>query len=310
MRTATKVNLSREQIEAISLQHLGEKPREVVELSDGMFNTAYRLDAGCFYVLKIAPPDDVPCLRYEKDIFRAEVEVMKVVAERTSVPVPKVVAYDRTRRHVASDYYLMSFVEGPSLDKVRPSMSELAVRRAEHETGSYLRQINQIVGDSFGIYSQATHATWRGAFDWLFTSLVEDGKAVGVELPYDSLRERHEALAPLLDAVETPQLVHWDLWDGNVFVMPETGEVTGLIDFERSLWGDPLMEFNFIGPSPAFLQGYGLPSPRVGAEPRLRRLYTIYLCMVAIIEAPYRKYESVEAYQWAVDMFARELPEL
>ena len=50
---------------------------------------------------------------------------------------------------------------------------------------------------------------------------------------------------PALDEVQSPRLVHWDLWDGNVFVDPATAQITGISDFERSLWGDPLMEVNF-----------------------------------------------------------------
>ena len=65
----------------------------------------------------------------------------------------------------------------------------------------------------------------------------------------------------VLDEVSEPALVHWDLWAGNVFV--KDGKITGITDFERALWGDPLMEHYFrMITEPkrpeAFLRGYGL----------------------------------------------------
>ena len=309
MRTATKTHLTSDQIAAICRRHLGGAPSNVVELKDGMYNTAYRLDLDKPYVLKVAPPDDVPVLRYEKGIFRSEVEVMRLVEARTTIPVPHIYAYDPSRDIIACDYYVMDFVEGVPLFGSREKMSEEALSRTDRESGEMLRQLNAIEGSRYGIYAQATHDSWRKAFEWLFMSLLADGKAIGVDLPYEELERRYRAYEPLLDAVNSPRLVHWDLWDGNIFLIPETGEITGIIDFERSLWGDPLMEFNFINASPAFLEGYGSNPLESDDAKRLRRLYTIYLCLVGIIEAPYRQYESQSAIQWAIDWFAAEYPQ-
>lgn len=307
MRTSTKTRLSADQIQAMVVKHLGEEVKGTSELTDGMFNTAYLLEVGRPVVLKVAPPDRVPVLQYEKGIFRAEVEVTRLVAERTSAPVPSILAYDDSRSEIACDYYLMSFLPGTPLNKVRAEMSPEALRRTAFETGRYLREINAIEGSSYGIYSQASHSTWREAFRWLFERLLEDGRSMDVDLPYRHLQSRLEALLPLLDSVRQSRLVHWDLWDGNIFVVPETGEVTGIIDFERALWGDPLMEINFMNASEGFIEGYGANLALGEDAARVRRLYTIYLSLVGIIEAPYREYESKEAWQWAAELFKKEI---
>lgn len=54
-----------------------------------------------------------------------------------------------------------------------------------------------------------------------------------------------------------PHLVHWNLWAGNIFVQER--RVTGLIDFEQSMWADILMETGFrtSQQNAAFLRGYG-----------------------------------------------------
>ena len=72
---------------------------------------------------------------------------------------------------------------------------------------------------------------------------------------------------PALDEITEPRLVYWDLWDGNVMVDTTTHELTGMLDLERALWGDPLMESQFSPhvDSPALLAAYG-PSTRRAPE--------------------------------------------
>jgi len=61
-----------------------------------------------------------------------------------------------------------------------------------------------------------------------------------------------------------PQLVHWDAWDANFFV--KDGKITGILDFERALWADPLMEAQFralaFGGVSESMRGYGKTTSR------------------------------------------------
>jgi fructosamine-3-kinase len=109
-----------------------------------------------------------------------------------------------------------------------------------------------------------------------------------------------QAAYPTLEEVRTSYLVHWDLWDGNIFLDAETGQLTGIIDFERALWGDPLMEANFAGfyDLTAFCEGYGRVMPATPNEHVRRTLYDIYLFLIIVIEHYYRQYPSNELEQW------------
>lgn len=71
------------------------------------------------------------------------------------------------------------------------------------------------------------------------------------------LLSRLEEEKEFFEEVTVPCLVHWDLWEGNVFV--SGGKITGIIDWERALWADPLLELGFrTYDDPAdFLEGYG-----------------------------------------------------
>lgn len=94
--------------------------RAFEELKDGCFNAAYAITLadGLRCVLKVAPPDGVRVLRYERDILAAEVAVMRLVRQYTEMPVPAILGYDTSRRLVESDFYLMAFIEGVPLNKV------------------------------------------------------------------------------------------------------------------------------------------------------------------------------------------------
>jgi aminoglycoside phosphotransferase (APT) family kinase protein len=292
--------------------------RRYDDLRDGFFNAAYQIDlvSGQRVVLKVAPPADVRVLRYESGILRTEVEMLRLVAEHTNVPVPAVYYHDDARTLIDGEYFLMSFVTGEAYHHVREAYTPQRREMVEQTVGGYLREINSIEGPFFGYPTMAGQQfrTWRAAFLAMFDNLLQDGIDMNVELPlgYDLLRRQVEHVAPVLDAVRTPRLVHWDLWDGNIFVEPKTGLITGLIDFERALWGDPLMEFQYrtFETSPAYEAGYGVARLAEPDALARRTLYNLYLYLIMIIECAYRHYETDDQERWARQQLAADLERL
>ena len=135
----------------------------------------------------------------------------------------------------------------------------------------------------------------------MMMDLLEDGRRRGVELPasYEEISAEVDIRLPALASVKEPRLVHWDLWNGNVFV--QEGHVSGIIDCERALWGDPLQEYYFrhlADHSEAFLKGYGnrFDSPE---QLERRKLYDLYLELIMVIECYYREYEDPNHLRWA-----------
>jgi aminoglycoside phosphotransferase (APT) family kinase protein len=292
--------------------------RTFQELTDGYFNAAYLIELadGRRCVLKVAPPAAVRVLRYERDIIHAEVEVMRLVRSRTAMPVPEIFHFDTSLRLLASPYFLMEFVPGITLDKLRASLAPADRHAIDRATGVFLRQMNEIVGQSFGLITSAAmrYSSWRAAFLAMLDGILADGEAMDVTLPqpYDVVRQQAQRCAAVLDEVTTPHLIHWDLWDGNVIIDPATHAISGVIDFERALWGDPLMEVQYrtLEPSAGFVQGYGRPMLSTPAERQRRVLYNIYLYLIMVIEAAYRQYDSDELEQWARLQLTQELEQL
>jgi aminoglycoside phosphotransferase (APT) family kinase protein len=316
MQSISKVSLSQAVIQSLVSHHFGGDTRVLaaVELTDGCFNTAYRLDLadGRAWVLKVAPPPGLRVMRYEAGIMSAEVEVMGLVQARTSMPLPEVLCYDATRRIIENEFFIMAFIPGEPLNKVRAVLTDAQRQAIDRRCGAYLREMNAVPGAAYGYCTACSprHPTWRHAFDAMLGGVMDDGRDMDVPLPlpYDALHERLRAVYPALDEVQTPRLVHWDLWDGNVFVDMDRGEVTGIVDFERALWGDPLMEVNFR-PYPtggAFLEGYGTPMLATNTQRQRRLLYNVYLYLIMIIECSYRRYETQDQENWARAQLAAE----
>ena len=309
MHSISKIQLSSDIAQAIVTAQFGEQARlcAFTELREGYYNAAalLELEDGFKCVLKAAPPDSLRVLRYEKNIMKAEVKVMRMVKAQTGVPCPQIYCYDTSRRLLESDYFLMEYLPGTPFHKLRRELSAGDQAEIERVMGRMARQINTITGEVFGYFAQpeAPGTGWGTCFGNMLRGLLLDGweAKVALPLPYESLFGRLEAHFDVLDGVDTPRLVHWDLWEGNVLVDPVTRRVTGLIDYERALWGDPLMEFIFhnLDADSNYIQGYGAPLLAT-PEQRLRRLlYNAYFFLVLIIECPFRQYETDDQENWA-----------
>lgn len=284
------------------------------ELTEGYFNVAYliNLSNGNEVILKIAPPSSTKVMRYEKNIMKAEVEVMRLVRKNTKVPVPEILFYDDTHSICDSDYFFMAKLDGSSYSSIKDSLTEDEKKAIEFKLGQYNKKINEIINDRFGYFAQEDkqNVSWSETFYNFVSDLINDAIDIGTELPMDS-----DAILSLVksnlyvcDDVLQPKLVHWDLWDGNVFV--NKGEIVGIIDFERAIWGDPLMEYYFsnLASSAEFNSGYNLIELDDNAKKR-RILYNIYLFLVMTIECDYRHNESGQR-EWAKDMLKQELDKL
>jgi aminoglycoside phosphotransferase (APT) family kinase protein len=297
MESATKLKLDGAALGLLVREAFGVDPVETEELSDGWANTAYliRLQDGRKAVLKLAPLPDVKQMRYEVKLMQTEVEMLQRL--EGVLPVPHVFVYDNSRRLAPADYFVMEYLDGTPYNKLKPSLSLEERETVEQELGQYNRLLNGIRGDRFGPYvaPAAAGKGWFEVFFGMMKDVLEDGKDMDVDMPASGVEilALVEHCRHALEEVKEPRLVHWDLWDGNVFV--REGRITGLIDFERALWGDPLLEVYFRSGtlSEAFRRGYGLEAPFTQTEEIRRQLYDLYLNLVLHVERPYRQFASV-----------------
>ncbi len=254
-----------ETLRACVLTHLpdGTRVDRLGRVRTGKFNTSYFVDTNeGEFVLRIAPPSDSVFLFYERDMMRQEPALHRLLRERTSVPVAEVIAFDDSRETVPRDFLLMERLPGTALSQ-SPGVDPAPVLDA---VGRCLAQVHALTAERYGYLGEhrpmEPQATWAEAFRIMWTKLLEDIADVGA---YDErevgrltrLLERH---LDLFDRPVAASLLHMDVWSQNLLV-DARGRLTGIVDWDRALWGDPEIEFavlDYCGVSgPTFWRGYG-----------------------------------------------------
>jgi aminoglycoside phosphotransferase (APT) family kinase protein len=279
------------------------------ELTGGGFATVWRvrLGDGRQVVLKVAPPAGARLLRYERGLIAAEARYCRLVRARAAgVPVPEVLHHGTDRRVVDGDWLVTSLLPGtalPDWPRDHPGVDDAPVRR---RLGAAVARLHRVGGPRFGYSGRRPHgSTWSAAFAAIVDSLLADAAAWDVALPEPPQRLRDLVIrhADVLDLVDRPALVHFDLWDGNVLATVDAvgaAHLTGLVDGERYLFGDPLMDlvspalFRRIEDEPdhPFLLGYadatGAPLILDASARRRLTLYRLHLYLLMTVEMPSR----------------------
>ncbi|ASA21151.1 phosphotransferase family protein [Paenibacillus donghaensis] len=309
MESFTKSKLTEQQLVILTAAALGPEIGIINsrELTGGMFNAAYELELsdGRAVILKIAPPSGVELLTYEHNIMQAEVAALRLVHAAGKVPVPEVYAYDDSLQLYPSPFFFMEKIDGQPYNEVKEELSAETRASIETQLGIYNREINELRGDRFGYFDNTgkrNEQDWRTTFKGMILDILEDGQRLNAWLPapVEEIKLEIDKYLPALDEVTVPRLVHWDLWNGNLFV--KEGAISSIIDWERALWGDVLLEYYFrhFENSAAFHKGYGseFTSPN---EQRRIRLYDFYLDLILCIECYSRQYEDQDHRNWTQD---------
>ncbi|ADL50241.1 phosphotransferase family protein [Clostridium cellulovorans] len=308
MESLTKNKQTRETIKSMVEKAFdGVSILKVEELKEGFFNVAYSLELsdGREVILKIAPPKDSIIMTHEKNIMYSEVKSMKMIAENTDVPVANIIYYDDTHTLCESDYFFMNKLSGKSYSTIMNELTDEEKRKIDYQIGKLNAKINSITGNKFGYYGQPEKQgyKWFETFVTIMKDAIEDANSMDIELGVEAkfILDLLEKDKEYFDEVKIPKFIHWDLWAGNIFI--ENGAVTGLIDFERCLWADELMEVGFrtYGYNENFFSGYGIDELTESQKVRAK-WYDMYLFLIVTLECDYRHYGDRGAYQWGTDM--------
>ena len=327
------------------------------EIGGGGFAAVWRvtLDDGRAVVLKATPPPKAALLSYENGLLAAEAAYFERTArDAPDLPVPRVLHYEDGADAGDGDegWMVMTLLPGTplsALGRTLPADDEQSVRRA---LGRTLARLHTLTGPHFGYTGPGRRrgASWRAVYLGIIDDLLADADRLGSELPLPAAEIRRiiGAAAPVLGEVRQPVMVHFDLWDGNVLVTTADdggdgndnggdgggrARLTGLVDAERWLYADPLVDFvstDLFGalehaPGHPFVRGYaeaGGPATGPGFDggtgfDRSRatriKLYRAWLYLVMAVEVPTRAFDGddhAEARRDRVRRLAEALADL
>ncbi|HEV2121360.1 MAG TPA: aminoglycoside phosphotransferase family protein [Chloroflexota bacterium] len=277
-------------------EHVGADERQLhlTPITTGHHNTSYWVDAPQGrYVLRLAPPDDTGLLFYERRMMRQEPDLHALLRTRTTIPVPEIIAHDFRHALIGRDWLLMTALPGVPLSEL-PGLTRRQKADILRQVGSYLRQLHALTAaECLGVtahgylgahHPMAPQPTWASAFCLMWNKLLDDVVSAGCYTPAEAqgFRDLFERHRECFERLVPARLLHMDVWSQNILV--ETagtqGRVTGLIDFDRALWGDVEIEFavlDYCGISePPFWQGYGATRDESPSAQIRRQFYLLY----------------------------------
>jgi aminoglycoside phosphotransferase (APT) family kinase protein len=158
--------------------------------------------------------------------------------------------------------------------------------------------------------------SWLAAYRVMWNKLLDDVVACGSYTPEegDFFRQLLDLHADCFDRPMAARLLHMDIWSQNILV-DASGNLTGLVDFDRALWGDVEIEFavlDYCGISePAFWEGYGLSRDQSPAARIRQQFYLLYEVQKYMPIRVWRRNNPREAEryrQYALSLAAQLIP--
>ncbi len=232
---------------------------------------------------------------------------MQLVQSSGTVKVAEIYAYDTSRQLCDSDYFFMEKLPGKNYIFCKEEFSKEENAVISKEMGEIQKRLTGIRGKKFGLlkYEEKFDTLYEFIY-FLIANVVNDAEKKDVEIGISKevLLKQLEKDRILFDEVCEPTLVHWDMWDGNVFV--ENKHIVGIIDWERALWGESYMDDHFRRHvmEENFLKGYGKTEFTLSEKKRML-WYDILLYLIMMTEVTYRQYEDKGQYFWAAELMKK-----
>ena len=299
------VPVSERELRAIVDHAFGRQATPVtwIPLGGGQINDTRLLTLadGHRYVLRVAPSEVVALagpswftpygLRREGAVIAAAPDLVELL--------PVTLAHDFGHEVIDRDWVIQRVMPGVPLATIDDRLAPAARSTIWTELGRFARQMHGHSSDRFGPPTWGpSFPRWSELVAWDAAGMVDDAKRFGLPVAtFERLASLVDRLAPLLDEVTTPSLIHSDLWKPHVFVDRDADgpyRLSGVIDLEFGRFADHLSEH--LPPTfdwgnvpdtvqPAFTAGYGPFTPQPGDAIRNRIYLAVGLSWAATLAA-------------------------
>lgn len=181
--------------------------------------------------------------------MQKEVTVLGLIQDRLSVPAPRVLYADDSKKLLALNFIVMNKLAGSILRPLERTLDSKQLAQVYVQIGQLLREFHQISMEAFGYIGPngiwTAHATNHAYLAYQFQRKLKQFTERGGSHELAQRIARHvKGRVQLLQACKRAVLCHNDLHAGNLLatITERTVRLTGVLDFEGALAGDPLMD--------------------------------------------------------------------
>ena len=197
--------------------------------------------------------------------FALEPRLHEYVADRTDVPVPRILVFKQEPSLDVAPYFVTERVEGTNLAESLSQLDEDVRERVVRQAGSILGDMHAQIGfEGFGrlaLENDRLEVTdfswdWQQFFRDLVTEYIDRLAGTPFEELQDAARTHIDGAMHVIESNGIPRLVHDDFRPANMLFDPGAEEpITAVLDWQFALAGDPeyhLARTDFLFIDPAF----------------------------------------------------------
>lgn len=267
--------LETEQITSLCRRAFGQavEIESIEELAGGTFNSAYRivLRDQSRVMLRVAPPQTAQLAWEDAFLMRSEHAMQPYFAPVASL-MPRTLLVDFTHQLIDRDYMFQTYIEGERWDDAWDELTPAENDALWSQFGTLMRQIHDVQGQTFGLPRTGFQfERWSEAVIDRMTRTLHAAKDLQLDIiDFTQILAIIRAHPEQLDEIRIPRLLHGDLWLFNLLIShrAEGPSIVGVLDADRSWWGDPMADWTMFilaqaeaNPGHAsFWQSYGQPA--------------------------------------------------
>lgn len=252
------------------------------ELGGGTLNTTYLItfaDASKV-ILRVAPLQTADTAWQDVFLMRSE-HAMQPYFAPVAAWMPKTLLVDFTHQLIERDYMFQTYIDGERWDDVWEKLTPAENNRLWEQFGHIMRQIHDVRGETFGLPRPGFQF---GRWSETVIDRMERTLQAAKELQLDvanlvKILETIRTHPGPLDEIQVPRLLHGDLWLFNLLIKrgAEAPSIVGVLDADRSWWGDPMADWTMFILAHAeaeeghahFWEAYGPREDTLGAKFRI-----------------------------------------
>lgn len=238
--------------------------KEFQILKGGLYNTTYlvKTDDGNI-VIRVAPINTHLLFDYEKDMMSSE-PLLHELFKNKGIPTSAILKYSPQGSVIDREYIISQYIDSIPMNDL--SLSNINLEYIYSEIGGYTRKLHEITNDRFGWKRPnggKEYSEWSDFILGFAKECVNKASEYSLfaQSDIDTFWQyiNDSEIIKLLDEIKQPQMIHTDLWQGNVLLTKTdaTYRVAAIIDMDRAIFGD--IYWDFITPwmiNESFVNGY------------------------------------------------------